>query len=235
MSFDFAPPAAEAAPRGFAFSPPAAPQPPAVARPSAPESDAESDEVILDDLIGDLDDQFSAIERKRVTEPIAVAPEADAPQQSGSTPLELQDIFDEFKSSFEADTSQDFDTHYNLGIAYRDMELLDDAIEEFQSAFRTTSPTASDGRYIQCCNMLGLSFMAKDMPRLAVMWFKKGLGAPGRTEDEYQALRFDLGLAYERLGDIEKAVDVFSEVYGIDVNYRNVSEKLRELQESRER
>jgi hypothetical protein len=113
------------------------------------------------------------------------------------------------------------------------MELLDDAIEEFQSAFRTTTPTVGDGRYIQCCNMLGLCFMAKDMPRLAVMWFKKGLDAPGRTEDEYQALRFDLGLSFERMGEIEKAIDVFSEVYAIDVNYRNVAEKLRELQESR--
>src|SRR5262249_4373585 len=121
-------------------------------------------------------------------------------------------------------------THYNLGIAYRDMELLDDAIEEFQSAIRITSPLSPDGRYIQCCNMLGLCFMSKDMPRLAVMWFRKGLDAPNRPEDEYQALRFDLGLALERLGDVDKAIDVFSEVYAIDINYREVGDKLRELQ-----
>jgi hypothetical protein len=78
--------------------------------------------------------------------------------------------------------------------------------------------------------MLGLCFMAKDMPRLAVMWFRKGLDAPNRPEDEYQAMRFDLGLAYERLGEIDKAIDVFSECYAIDINYRNVGEKLKELQ-----
>jgi tetratricopeptide (TPR) repeat protein len=242
-SFDFtAPPAPEVAPKSFSFNAPpaadAAPKrqqaPPQSQRQSEQEAEAESEAVILDDLIGDLDDQFSAIERKGTTAPVEAAPVEEAPRQAGSTPLELQDIFDEFKSSFEVDASQDFDTHYNLGIAYRDMELLDDAIEEFQSAFRTTAPTADDGRYIQCCNMLGLCFMAKDMPRLAVMWFKKGIDAPGRTEDEYQALRFDLGLSYERMGDVDRAIDVFSEVYAIDVNYRNVAEKLRELQESHE-
>jgi tetratricopeptide (TPR) repeat protein len=110
------------------------------------------------------------------------------------------------------------------------MELLDDAIEEFQAAIRTTSPSSPDGRYVQCCNMLGLCFMSKDMPRLAAMWYRKGIDAPNRPEEEYQALRFDLGLAHERLGEFDAAYDVFSEVYANDINYRDVGEKLRELE-----
>jgi tetratricopeptide (TPR) repeat protein len=206
-----------------------------------PESAAEPDGDVdlLDDLLDNLDTKFAAIDAKQTpssgpvnmpaeaSEPLEAAPQADESELRDSG---LNDIFEEFKSSFETDSGQDYDTHYNLGIAYRDMELLDDAIEEFQSAIRTTSPTSPDGRYIQCCNMLGLCFMTKDMPRLAVMWYRKGLDAPNRPEDEYQALRFDLGLAYERMGDIDHAMDVFSEVYAIDINYRDVSEKLRELQ-----
>jgi hypothetical protein len=65
------------------------------------------------------------------------------------------------------------------------------------------------------------------------MWFKKGLEAPGHSEDEYQALRFELGLAHEQAGDIDAAIDVFSEVYGVNVSYRGVGEKLRELQAQR--
>jgi tetratricopeptide (TPR) repeat protein len=203
------------------------------------EEPAPRDAELLDDLLHTLDTNFDAIDQKKIPatgpirlgEPIAPAVAQPAAATSAeSLDTGLQDIFEEFKSSFETDSGQDFDTHYNLGIAYRDMELLDDAIEEFQAAIRTTSPTGADGRYIQCCNMLGLCFMSKDMPRLAVMWFRKGLDAPNRPEDEYQALRFDLGLAYERLGDVEKAIDVFSEVYAIDIHYRDVGEKLRELQ-----
>jgi tetratricopeptide (TPR) repeat protein len=110
------------------------------------------------------------------------------------------------------------------------MELLDEAVAEFQLAASMSSPKDGTARYLQCCNMLGHCFMRKDLPRLAVMWFKKGLEAPNHTEDEYQALRYDLGTAYEQLGDLDKAIDVFTEVYGIDISYRGVAEKLRELQ-----
>ena len=196
-----------------------------------PEASGEAD--LLDVLIDNLDTKFDQMDTQREAAPSgpipasAAAPPPPAEEAGDSV---LQEIFDEFKSSIDEEIGQDFDTHYNLGMAYRDMELLDDAIEEFQSAIRTTSPTEPDGRYVQCCNMLGLCFMAKDMPRLAVMWFRKGLDAPNRPEDEYQALRFDLGLAYERLGEIDTAMDVFSECYAIDINYRDVGEKLKELQ-----
>jgi tetratricopeptide (TPR) repeat protein len=75
--------------------------------------------------------------------------------------------------------------------------------------------------------------MQKGMPKLAAMWYKKGLDATGHTEDEYQALRFDLGLSYEQMGEIDKAIDIFSEVYGINVLYRNVADKLSELESAK--
>ena len=68
------------------------------------------------------------------------------------------------------------------------------------------------------------------MPRLAVMWFRKGLDSPGRTEDEYQALRYDLGAAYEEMGNLDQAIETFSEVYGVNVSYRGVAERLEQLQ-----
>lgn len=146
----------------------------------------------------------------------------------------LAAVFDEFRAAAEEEeTNDDYETHYNLGTAYQEMELLDAAIEEFQLAAAMTSPRDGTPRYLQCCNMLGHCFMRKTMPRVAVMWFRKGLDAPGHTEDEYQALRYDLGAAYEQMGDLDKAIETFSEVYGISVNYRGVAEKLRELQEQK--
>ncbi len=145
----------------------------------------------------------------------------------------LAAIFDEFREAAEEESPEqdgDYETHYNLGIAYQEMELLDEAVEEFQAAAALTSPRDGTPRYLQCCNMLGHCFMRKEMPRLAVMWFKKGLEAPGHTEDEYQALRYDLGTAYEQMGELDSAIDVFTEVYGIDISYRGVADKLRELQ-----
>lgn len=50
-----------------------------------------------------------------------------------------------------------------------------------------------------------------------MLWFKKGLEAPGHAEDEYKALRYELGSAYQQMGEISRALEVFTEVYGVDV------------------
>ena len=158
-----------------------------------------------------------------------------APSQPGIDPG-LAAIFDEFRTAVEDEESvsaEDYETHYNLGLAYKEMDLLDEAIEEFQIAVSLVTPQDGTPRYLQCCNLLGHCFMQKGMPRPAAMWFKKGLEAPGHTEDEYQALRYELGTAYEQMGDLDRAIEVFTEVYGINISYRGVSEKLRALQEQR--
>jgi tetratricopeptide (TPR) repeat protein len=149
----------------------------------------------------------------------------------------LAAIFDEFRTAVEQDepptSEEDYETHYNLGLAYKEMDLVDEAVEEFQVASTLCAPQDGTPRYLQCCNLLGHCFMRKGIPRLAVMWFKKGLDARGHTEDEYQALRYELGTAYERMGDIERAIETFTEVYGISVSYRGVTDKLRELEAQR--
>jgi tetratricopeptide (TPR) repeat protein len=146
----------------------------------------------------------------------------------------LAAIFDEFREavedSEEEEAGEDFDTHYQMGLAYREMGLLDQSVEEFQAATGLTAPGDGTPRFLQCCNLLGHCFMEKGMPRPAALWFKKGLSAPGHTENEYQAMRYDLGTAYEQMGDNERAIEVLSEVYAIDVSYRGVAERLRELQ-----
>jgi tetratricopeptide (TPR) repeat protein len=109
------------------------------------------------------------------------------------------------------------------------MGLLDEAVREFQAAALLVSQDDGTPRYLSCCNMLGHCFMEKGLPKAAALWFKKGLAAAG-GEDEHQALRFDLGNAYEQMGDFNRAIDTYTEVYSIDVAYRGVAEKLKVLQ-----
>jgi tetratricopeptide (TPR) repeat protein len=135
-----------------------------------------------------------------------------------------------FEEDDEEKIEGDYETHYNLGIAYKEMGLMDEAAEEFQSAVRLVKIGDGTPRYLQCCNLLGHCFMEKQMPKLAVKWFQKGLQSQGHTEEEYQALRYELGTAYAMDGDKEKALELFAEIYSINVTYRNVGEKLRELQ-----
>jgi tetratricopeptide (TPR) repeat protein len=140
----------------------------------------------------------------------------------------LADIFKEFKKGVDKQLGkEDYDTRYNLGIAYKEMGLLDEAIAEFQLAAK------DEGRMLECSSMLGICFMEKGMPKLAVKWFDRGLKAPGRTEEEYAALRYDLAVAHEAAGEAEVALTLFTDLYGQDANFRDVAAKVRELRAAR--
>jgi tetratricopeptide (TPR) repeat protein len=154
-----------------------------------------------------------------------------APSSSGKgIDSGLAELFEEFRVAEEEDSGhEDFETHYNMGTAYKEMELIDEAIQEFQTSVALVKPDDGTPRFLQCCNMLGHCFVHKGLPEAAIMWFKKGLAAPGHSEDEYQALRYELGGAYEEMGDVAQALQCYTEVYGVDVNYREVGEKLRSL------
>lgn len=142
----------------------------------------------------------------------------------------LAELFEEFRVAEEADSGkEDFETHYNMGTAYKEMDLMDEAIQEFQNSASLVKPEDGTSRFLQCCNMLGHCFIQKGMPDAAVIWFKKGLSAPGHSEDEYQALRYELGSAYEQLGDFKHAREFYTQVYGVDVSYREVADKLSKL------
>jgi tetratricopeptide (TPR) repeat protein len=142
----------------------------------------------------------------------------------------LAELFEEFRVAAEGDdVKEDFETHYNMGTAYKEMDLMDEAIQEFQASASLVKAGDGTSRFLQCCNMLGHCFIQKGMPEAAVLWFKKGLSAPGHSEDEYQALRYELASAYEQLGDFKHAREFYTEVYGVDVSYREVAEKLSQL------
>ena len=192
---------------------------------------------MFDDLLNECSAEAFDFESKA---PLAAPPsgpiEFSEPRPStaaaSASDDQLRDILDEFKFVTDQKPSvEDFETHYNLGLAYKEMEMFDDAVEEFQQAFKAVAADTSSQNYLLCCSMLGFCFTQKNLPRLAVMWFKKGLDARGRTEDEYQALRYDLASAYVSLGDLDRAYETFSDVYAIDVNYRGVMAKMRELEE----
>ncbi len=147
----------------------------------------------------------------------------------------LAEVFEEYRLSAEGEgetaSNGDYETHFNLGLAYKEMDLFEDALEEFQVAIAMVSPGDGTPRFLQCCNLLGHCFMQNGVPRLAIKWFADGLNATGASEDERQALRYELAAAYEHVGELDRALTLFTEVYGKNVSYRGVNERLRALQQ----
>ena len=127
------------------------------------------------------------------------------------------------------DEDGDFDTHYNLGIAYKEMGLTDDAIGEFQKAFNLVKDESRSSPFIQACNMLSLCFFEKGIYKSAIKWCERGLESPGHQEHEYLALKYDMMNAYEKMGDPGKALDLGNEILEISIGYRDVAEKVKYL------
>ncbi len=139
----------------------------------------------------------------------------------------LEEIVEGFKKGMaETLSAEDYDTHYNLGIAYREMGLIDEAIGEFQLA-------AKDSRYlVDCCSLLATCFLEKGFPELAVKWYKEGLESPTITEDETLGLWYELANLFDSIGEQDQARQQFVEIYGINSSYRDVGSRLEELSES---
>ena len=193
--------------------PPAAPAPapPAISAAAVPEENLFADEEDFFDLAAELESELVEDE-----EQLSLSEE----EQS------LEEIFKEFKKGVEQQLdSEDYDTHYNLGIAYKEMGLIDEAIGEFQLASKDPK------RAVECASMLGLCFLEKGMPQLAIKWYRKGLEMPEITEEEHVGLLYDLGSAYQEVGDTDNAQKAFMEVYGMNSNYRDIVVRIKQLEE----
>jgi tetratricopeptide (TPR) repeat protein len=141
----------------------------------------------------------------------------------------LEEVFREFqKGVAEQLSDEDSDTHFNLGIAYREMGLLPEAIREFQVASR------DPGYYVESCSIIGVCYQEQGMWSEAAEWYQKALVDPELNEEARRGLRYDLASTYEALGEMEQAFGIFEELVASDPEYRDVSERLSALSQHRQ-
>lgn len=157
------------------------------------------------------------------------------PQAAASGPASgglLDDVFAEFRDEMEepAGGGGDIETHYNMGIAFKEMALYDEAIGEFQKAHQLAEQAKDTSNLVQCCTLLATCFIEKGLPLLAVRWYQTALSAPGLDPESSMALLYETGSAYEMAGDKAAALKSFMEVYARNIDYRNVSDRIRDLQ-----
>jgi tetratricopeptide (TPR) repeat protein len=171
------------------------------------------------DLASELRDELSGV-------PVPARPAAQAEEQS------LDEIFEEFKRGVEQQsTKEDADTHYNLGVAYKEMGLLDDAIGEF-----ILTPE-DEPKFIQSRYMLGLCYMEKGEYQNAIGEIQNALDYSETMGDETQktqnaiGMHYDLGLACQGAGNISTALREFQKVFQLNPRYRDIAVKLKELKQ----
>lgn len=146
--------------------------------------------------------------------------EAEAEPVSPSTQAESTD-----------DDEDNPQTHYHLGVAFREMGLLDEAIGEFQKVVKGAGKGNFPPHFVEACSLLGLCFLEKGEPRIAAQWYLRACEAPDADEETSMALSYGLASAYEQLGDSKAALEKFAEVYSLNIDYRDVAEKVRMLRQ----
>jgi tetratricopeptide (TPR) repeat protein len=166
------------------------------------------------------------------------APVAPAPAVTKESPfgddagVDLAEMFGELKQDLEAGVAaseEDPETHYNLGIAFREMGLLDEAIGELQKACQSFDRGHPFLQIMQTYTWLAQCFLEKGVPEAAVRWYEKALGVPTIDGETRVALNYELAAAHETAGDKSLALKHFMEVYGSNIDYRDVAERIKAL------
>jgi tetratricopeptide (TPR) repeat protein len=232
-------------------SPPAAAGPKSVAPAPVPESTAvpRSTEDILSDFVLDLEStdlaDFAPKPKAAPAAPSApptpaVAASAAAQPRNGHSAAAIQSVeasatLNDILSDLQEETAEaavteeDPETHYNLGIAFKEMGLLDEAIGELQKVCRAIDGGHSFSQPIQAYTWLAQCLVDKGAPEAAFRWYQKALQLPGLDDGSRNAIYYDLGAAYEASGDKKSALANFMEVYGSNIDFRDVASRIKSL------
>jgi tetratricopeptide (TPR) repeat protein len=149
-----------------------------------------------------------------------------ADDQEVEEPVTFEDLLEEFKEGvLENIEDKDFDSHYDLGITYKEMGLLDEAIQEFGKA--------SKGEQIKLksTEMLSLCLIEKGDLTGAEKVISEAISLGGHKDSDYLGLKYSLAQIYERINKNEEAAQLFEEIIGTDEDFKDARAKYKELEE----
>src|SRR5205807_945663 len=152
--------------------------------------------------------------------PKSVSPKNNGDMQDAESANVLSDILSELRdeTSEAAEPEEDPETHYNLGIAFKEMGLLDEAIGELQKVCHAVDRGVPFSQPIQALTWLAQCLVDKGAPEAAVRWYQKALQLPGLDSGSRCSIYYDLASAYQASGDDKAALTNFMEVYGSNID-----------------
>ena len=143
---------------------------------------------------------------------------------SGTEEEGFLQVFAAFKAGVEKQLgAQDFEARFDLGIAYKEMGLFEDALGEFRVALQ------GPNHKLTCLHMMGLCALDLGRSADAVAHLEQALALPDLPADQQMALRFDLGRAYEAEGERARARAAWEAVAAIDPRFCDVRDHLAAL------
>ncbi|HAV41137.1 MAG TPA: hypothetical protein DCW97_01830 [Acidobacteria bacterium] len=138
---------------------------------------------------------------------------------------ELMTIVSDFKKSIKEKIPQeDYQIHLQLGLAFMEQDLIDEAIEEFNIAAKDKNLT------LECLTLISHSHRLKGNAEEAESWLNRAIKLVAPGTDQYFALMFDLGMIYEQNKEFDKALGIYRDIQSWNPTYQSVGERINRLQ-----
>lgn len=118
-----------------------------------------------------------------------------------------------------------YELRFKLGIALFQAKRFDDAISNFQQAIQDPRNRVAAYHY------MGQAFGLKQEYELAAEQYKSALEILSPNDTQYREIKYNLGVAYELLKHYKDAIEIFTEIYKVDISYKDVQERLKKLRE----
>ena len=145
-------------------------------------------------------------------------------EPTGDEEQDFQDMLARFKQGIDENIDEaDFQSHYDLGVAFKEMGLLDEAIAELQKALR-----APEGKQ-RTSEMLGICFFEKGAYGVAESILRRGLDLPASGDQERLGILYWLGRALEQQGKKADARDLYGRVFAVDIRFLDAEQRVKAL------
>jgi len=145
-------------------------------------------------------------------------------EPTGDEEQDFQDMLARFKQGIDENIDEtDFQSHYDLGVAFKEMGLLDEAIAELQKALR-----APEGK-LRTSEMLGVCFFEKGAYGVAESILRRGLDLPASGDQERLGVLYWLGRALEQQGKKADARELYGRVFAVDIRFLDAEQRVKAL------
>ncbi len=136
----------------------------------------------------------------------------------------LSDIVSDFRKALDEKVGkEDYDSHYNLALAFMEQGLFDEAVEEAKIASKDEKIAADSFHVISSC------FRKKKDFKQALKWLQKELDLIEEDTEPAYSLKYEIASVYEDLGESKKALSLYKEVRQWNKDYRKVKEKINKI------
>jgi tetratricopeptide (TPR) repeat protein len=173
-----------------------------------------------DDNFVDMADWLREESGPRSTRMVA----AEDPTRAEGEQADFTDMLEKFKAGIAANVDdEDFDSHYDLGVAYKEMGLIDEAVFQFQKALRGAT------QRIRAYEALGQCFIDRNEHDVAITVLGRALREPGMEDEDLIGVLYLLGFASEGSKKARDAAAYYQRVFAIDIDFRDVSKRLKQM------